>query len=326
MREAAAVYGLEPDFDCVKADNKTHCMQAVQVGLADVVFISPDLLMEAERDYNLKTLLYEDVKPDSRYETVAIVKTKSEIRKFSDLKGKKACFPQFEGIAWNSMLYNFHRRGLLSYECPYSLKAADFFTSTCAPGAPKGTPENLQHLCNGNYEGDVGALKCFVVENADVAFVSKNVLKKLITGALSQEKWAQKLVSEGSRIICENEFQPCELSWATIGQAMVRFDSREMAIQEMYDVFMQADNIFGNYYKSLTRSFSLYGPFNGAHNVLFHDETDRFRGKVYMSRIERDIPSYDTVLYDVKTCTVSSAVVLLPSIVVLITSILNIYY
>lgn len=49
LREAAAVYGLEPDFDCVKADNKTHCMQAVQFGLADVVFVSPDLLMKAER-------------------------------------------------------------------------------------------------------------------------------------------------------------------------------------------------------------------------------------------------------------------------------------
>lgn len=49
MREAAAVYGVEPDLDCVKADNKTHCMDAVQKGLADVVFVSPDLLMKAEK-------------------------------------------------------------------------------------------------------------------------------------------------------------------------------------------------------------------------------------------------------------------------------------
>lgn len=49
MREAAAVYGIEPDFDCVKADNKTHCMQAVQLELADVVLVSPDLLMSAKR-------------------------------------------------------------------------------------------------------------------------------------------------------------------------------------------------------------------------------------------------------------------------------------
>lgn len=49
MRETAAVYGIEPDFECIKGANKTHCMQAVQTGYADSVLISPDLLMTAKR-------------------------------------------------------------------------------------------------------------------------------------------------------------------------------------------------------------------------------------------------------------------------------------
>lgn len=49
MRESAAVYGIEPDFDCIKGDNKTHCMDAVKSGYADTVLISPDLLTTAQR-------------------------------------------------------------------------------------------------------------------------------------------------------------------------------------------------------------------------------------------------------------------------------------
>lgn len=266
------------------------------------------------------------MKPEERYETVAIVKKDSKIKKFSDMKGKKACFPHFEGIAWNSMLYDFHRRGLLSYECPYSLKAALFFGDMCAPGAPKETPASLKKLCNGDYEGDMGALKCFALENADVVFVSKNSLKKLINGPVSAENWVQKLISEGTNIICEDEYRPCELSWATIGQAMIKSSARQMAVQESYDIFMQADNLFGNYYKSLTRSFSMYGPFDGVHDVLFHDATDRLRGKIYMQKIERDIPDYDTVLNDVKTCIISSSSVIVPSVIMTIFSMIHIYF
>lgn len=254
------------------------------------------------------------------------MKKNSNIKNFEDLRGKKACFPSFEGIAWNSMLYSFHRRGLLSYECPYSIKATNFFGDMCVPGAPKNASEKLRKLCNLNYEGDVGALKCFTFENADVVFVSKNMMKNIISGPLSSEKWVTKLVQDGTRMICEDEFKPCELSWATISQAMIRSDTSEMNVQETFDIFMQLDSLFGNYYKSLTRSFSLYGPFDGIHDVLFHDETDRLRGNVYMKRVEHDVPNYDIILKDVSKCLVSSGTLVFPSIAIIILSIFTIYY
>lgn len=49
LREAASVYGVEPDVDCVKADNKTHCMQGVTDHLADIVMVSPDQIPIAEK-------------------------------------------------------------------------------------------------------------------------------------------------------------------------------------------------------------------------------------------------------------------------------------
>lgn len=49
LREAAAVYGLEPDIDCIKANNVTHCLEAVNENYADVVTINPDYLLPAVR-------------------------------------------------------------------------------------------------------------------------------------------------------------------------------------------------------------------------------------------------------------------------------------
>lgn len=49
LREAAAVYGVEPDLDCLKADNTTHCMQAINDNVVDVVLVPPALLHSAVR-------------------------------------------------------------------------------------------------------------------------------------------------------------------------------------------------------------------------------------------------------------------------------------
>lgn len=49
MREAAAVYGVEPDIDCLKADNTTHCFRAINVNAADVVMVPPDKVRTAIR-------------------------------------------------------------------------------------------------------------------------------------------------------------------------------------------------------------------------------------------------------------------------------------
>lgn len=50
LRETAAVYGIEPDLDCIKADNTTHCMMAMNSdNAADVVMVPPDLTTLARR-------------------------------------------------------------------------------------------------------------------------------------------------------------------------------------------------------------------------------------------------------------------------------------
>lgn len=106
----------------------------------------------------------------------------------------------------------------------------------------------------------------------------------------------------GTRVICADELKPCELSWTTLGEIMIRSSASEMSYQETFDAFMQIDELFGKDYKTITRPFSMYGPFDGSHDVLFDDQTVKLRDKLYMQRVEKDIPSYDKVMNDVSTC------------------------
>lgn len=124
---------------------------------------------------------------------------------------------------------------------------------------------------------------------------------------MSSEKWVTKLQSDKTRILCQDELRPCELSWSTVGEIMVRPTFSEMAFQETFDAYMHVDEIFGNDYKSLTRPFSMYGPFDDVHDVLFHDDTTKLRDKQYLSRVEKSIPSYDEVLKDVSVCMTGAA-------------------
>lgn len=49
LGESALVHGIEPEINCIKADNETHCMQALNDNVADVVLIDPDFARTAIR-------------------------------------------------------------------------------------------------------------------------------------------------------------------------------------------------------------------------------------------------------------------------------------
>lgn len=49
LRESATAYGIEPDLECLKADNTTHCMQALSDKVADITMVPPDFVHLALR-------------------------------------------------------------------------------------------------------------------------------------------------------------------------------------------------------------------------------------------------------------------------------------
>lgn len=134
-------------------------------------------------EFNLKTLFYETVNEEDKYITVAVVKKKNtNINYLEDLEGKKACFPVYDGVAWNSVVHHLKKNSLLK-TCPFTDGLSQFFGESCVPDLPKGAPRKLKENCIGTkYRGDIGALNCLNDDIGDVAFVSRNTLNKFILG------------------------------------------------------------------------------------------------------------------------------------------------
>lgn len=270
IRESATVYGIEPDLECIKADNKTHCMMAVNQHLADVVLVSSDQVHLAQKKYNLSTLFYETVSNDKKYLTVAVVKPDSGIKKFEDLRGKKACFPVYDGVAWNTVKNTMFNRSLIS-TCSLDDDIASFFGSSCVPGTGI---ETLEKICEDDFDGEYGALHCLISGKGDVAFVSQNSISNFI---LVSTGTGASLSAKDLEILCEHKDEPCHLSWSPIGHGMIRANSTELWKKDTLDVFLQLDELFGRNYQPLTDPITLFGRYDDVPNLVFHDDTQKLR-------------------------------------------------
>ncbi|XP_074025807.1 transferrin 3 [Leptinotarsa decemlineata] len=278
MRESAGVYGVEPDLECIKADNTTHCMMAINMNAADVVMVPPDMVHEAVEKYNLKTLFYETVLESEKYLTVAVTRQGANINSFEDFRGKKACFPVYDGVAWNTVKNTLFSKKLIKY-CPLDQEMASFFGPSCTPGLPEKEGGNLKKLCQQeDFNGEFGALHCLSSEAGDVAFVSKNSIRKF-TSDESEGNPGNRLSMDDFQILCEGNSKNCHLSWASAAQAMIRSNSSDLWMKDSLDVFLQLDGLFGKNFKFLTNPFTMFGQYDGKSNLLFQDSTQRLRNR-----------------------------------------------
>lgn len=89
----------------------------------------------------------------------------------ADLKGKSACFPNFEGGAFVSVMDSLNQLKLVQSNCSFATK--NYFSN-------KGSCvwDDKSKKCPDKYMGDVGALRC-LTEGRDVAFLSIDVFNNL---------------------------------------------------------------------------------------------------------------------------------------------------
>lgn len=293
LREAMASYGIEPEVDCLKADNTTDCMDAVQKDFADVVVINPDSLNMAQTKYKLKILFYETVNEDAKYLTVAVTRSNTKFETIHDLKGARACFPSYDGIAWNSVANYLNEKRLLE-TCPIDEGVEGFFGKSCVPGFPKETSSLNVNCRNDTYVGDDGAIRCLIDGSGDVAFISKNSLKSFL--ADEKKNTAAMNITAFKTFCGDTASRDCLLSWAPAGYGMVRGNSSELRLKDFMDVFFALDENFGKHYKTFTSPFTLFGPFNGVGNLLFHDATMKIRTKPSLRNIETSAGEYHEIV------------------------------
>lgn len=101
----------------------------------------------------------------------------------ADLRGKRAHFPHFDGVAWHSVLHSLSK----SQKEPCKDIIKDYFSEICAPGIEE---YNVTDAVKAMYTkncyvdgdtvlgGEVAALRALVEEKTDVAFISINTVNK----------------------------------------------------------------------------------------------------------------------------------------------------
>ncbi|XP_073963720.1 transferrin-like [Choristoneura fumiferana] len=275
LSEAAAVYGVEPPLQCARQPGAAACLRAVGAGACDLAVAGADWLVPAMRDMSLTPVLHESTNILNQSTTVvAYVREDSNINKMADLRGKRAVFPRFDGIAWHSVL-----RYLANVEkstCKDILSG--FFSSVCAPGVEKNDlSENLKkkwtencYVQDGNVlDGEQQALRLLVEGKSDVAFLSMNTYNQYMAHQIP-ELWNADVKIKP--LCAEESAKYCFISWSNIGHVFAK-NTSAMRVQEIINVFTKYDQLFGKHFPFHTAMFSLYGPYNHQNNVIFDDNT-----------------------------------------------------
>lgn len=278
LQETAGVYGIEPNIQCIRESGLDGCMEDTEHRAADVVLVNEYDRIRAQRDYHLKPILYEfATKKSDRYTIVAVVRIDSEIYNFSDLYGKRACLPSYEGAAYLSVLETIRQtRGsnnrLLSPD-----ELLDFFADDSCTWSANGK-------CKSEYAGDEGALKCLKDGYGDVAFVDMAIVPEFIGSNLNLTvvKSKYKLICPFGRNKRSDEL--CYMHWTSRGYLMINNQTSVLRTNEIYNSLRDMDRLFGKFYESHIIPFSMYGPYDRQNDIMFHDRTDALRGIVEMQK------------------------------------------
>lgn len=281
LQETSAAYGIEPNIQCIRAES---CLNDTKHHITDVMIVDQDQRVRAERDFNLKPLLYEfTVDAYERYVVVAVVKGNSNIHSFNDLRGKRACFPEFEGAAHISVLQTLQNLTLIPSNSNELCSLRNFFSHDSCTWHTDSTNCDI-----GKYKGELGALRCLAEGKGDVAFVSSATFQKLTNGQLKDFDWAHEV--HNVRLLCpygqraRHENEKCYLHWTPHGHIMIHNATQLTRSNEIYNSLRDMDQLFGKQYKSHTIPFSMFGPFDRKNNVIFRDTTDGLRGRMELEK------------------------------------------
>ncbi|CAH2062414.1 unnamed protein product, partial [Iphiclides podalirius] len=304
LSEAGAVYGITPPVQCTIRESERDCMDSVRKGDSDVVIADSDWLVAGMRDYSLTAVLHEATPIVEKAGTVvAYARRGAMLEKMADLRGKRAAFPRFDGLAWHSVARYLADR--LGVPCD---RFVGFFGEVCAPGivgsdAPQETVELLTKGCLKGGAGssdELTALRSLVEGRSDVAFLSMKTFNKYKANII-HEPWAQAGV-EIAPICPEENKKYCFISWSNLGHIFASSNSSHMRRQEIINVFTKLDQLFGKHQPFHNAMFSMYGAFNHKMDVLFHNNTKGLATDAMLNMYPYDkIPlSFERALSNVK--------------------------
>ncbi|XP_050676583.1 transferrin-like [Leptidea sinapis] len=346
VRTAAYSLGIEPAISCQQRSNIFECLRDIRDNNADFIAAPSNYGYIARQHYKLTSvkLVQNSARNPAAFSRVAaVLKTStaaSEITRFENLRGKKACFPEFSGIAYVAFVSAAHERDVISStECDYMKSVGEFFDGACAPGAVDASHAlsessfNASVLCShcqpssiimGNYSqndftcaydysnlyyGNNGTAACLANPNMDVAFVElQNFSTHLRAAGLND--------STDVRILCRNNTlaaytgldvdHACLLAYVVDSEVLAR---RDDPLLNSLNVLLDAlDEHFG-YNAAISAqlvNLEIYSPFDSVNDLLFKDTV------VGLAEPSSDSPSapannYNNLFRHLDSCTSSAS-------------------
>ncbi|KAG7298564.1 hypothetical protein JYU34_018203 [Plutella xylostella] len=308
-RRAAYTLGLEPVITCQQRHNVFQCLEDIRDSKADFISVDSNYGYIARQHYSLspvKLLQNSRNMPNSMTRITALVKetsAQSDVTRFENLRGKKACFPEFGGIAYVTFVRTAHERGIISAsECDYAKSVGEFFEGACAPGAidaahaiNKDSGFDATTLCSvckpqpssvmvvnqttcawdytNQYFGTNGTLACLADPATHVAFLE--------TQNISADLRALNLQESQFRVLCRNNTlaaytginvdDNCLLALLVDEEVLARRNDPQFnsltTLLELLDKFFGYNAAVSNQLINL----EIFSPFDGVNDLLFKD-------------------------------------------------------
>ncbi|KAG7200974.1 hypothetical protein KM043_003331 [Ampulex compressa] len=299
-KEALAL-GIQPEIVCNQANSTFQCFRDIGNNRSDIIAIDSNYGNLARTVFGLTTVLYTETRSKNNSVVVAVVRESSAgdfpVKSFRDLKGKKACFPEYGGIAWMSFVNVARTFGIISTKsCDYPKSVASLFSGACTPGIQDGDhstrkpaqrrAEVSRVLCsscksrlNGStcfanitnqYFGDYGALECLANGDGDVAFVEARNLKE---GTVDKQRY-RLLCANGSLASAPGfEFDEfCPLSITIDSEIVGRRNGSVVDVLDTALALLKIEDWLG-VRTNVERPIRIYNRFNGTADLLFKDST-----------------------------------------------------
>lgn len=140
--------------------------------------------------------MYQDNTYNGNYIIVAVVRADSQyIKSLSDLKGKRVCFPEYNGLgnfyygikilihnmryniqilnftAWNSFIYTAKSQKILPQVCPSIKAVSSFFKDMCVPGVTDSDHRDYSNVTNSTPINNLCSLCVKKVDNSSGYFI-----------------------------------------------------------------------------------------------------------------------------------------------------------
>ena len=151
-------------WSCVKKKSKEDCMEAIQLGFADIMTAEGEEIYKAGKMYDMKPIMvakYDHLEGqeenDKHYSVVLVKKRNSAVNTYKDMSHKKSCHPGMDTTAaFKGPMCSLINQGIVPKVGNVYESAGEFFKESCVPGVqhmkynPNMTnPESLCRLCKG---------------------------------------------------------------------------------------------------------------------------------------------------------------------------------